>query len=122
KGVETGVKAVQCVQGEEMWKTMEQGRWSMALLDAMLPLVPAHAKGDYKAPMAKTADAGVFLIEYNDGLKAAVVMMNGWIYEGDGGAFLFAGQIKGEDKPRATLFYVQQPDPFAHFTYQVKAI
>jgi hypothetical protein len=122
KGGETGVKAVTCVQGEEMWKAMEQGRWSQKVLEAMLPLVPAHAKGDYRETMSKTKDAAVFLIEYRDGLKAAVVMMNGWIYEGEGGAFLFAGQIKGEDKPRATLFYLQQPDPFAHFTYLVKAI
>jgi hypothetical protein len=122
KGGETGVKAVTCLQGEAMWKAMDAGVWSKTLLEAMLPLVPAHAKGDYRAPMTKASDAGVFLIEYRDGLKAAVAMMNGWIYEGDGGAFLFAGQLKGEDKPRACHFYLQQPDPFAHFSYQVKAI
>jgi hypothetical protein len=122
KGGETGVKAVQCLQGEEMWKAMDQGRWSKALLEAALALVPAHAKGDYRALTAKARDAGVFLIEYRDGLKAAVAMLNGWVYEGDGGAFCFAGQVKGEGKPRATHFYLQQPDPFAHFAYQVKAI
>jgi hypothetical protein len=64
----------------------------------------------------------VFLIEYRDGFKAAVAVLNGWVHEGDGGAFVFAGQIKGEDKPRATHFYLQQPDPFAHFAQLVKAI
>src|SRR5207302_4005092 len=48
--------------------------------------------------------------------------MNGWVYEGDGGAFVFAGQRKSEEKPVATHFYLQQPDPFGHFAYQVKAI
>lgn len=122
KGGETGVTAVQCLQGEAMWQAMDQGRWSKSLLEAMIPLVPAHAKGDYRTLMTKNKDAGVFLIEYRDGFKAAVAMMNGWIYEGDGGGFLFAGQLKGQDKPLATQFYLQQPDPFAHFTYQVKAI
>jgi hypothetical protein len=122
RGGETGVKAVQCLQGEAMWTAMDQGRWSKLLLEAMLPLVPAHAKGDYRALMTKSKDAGVFLVEYRDGFKAALAMMNGWIYEGDGGAFLFACQLKGEDKPRATHYYLQQPDPFAHFTYLVKAI
>lgn len=122
KGGETGVKAVQCVQGEDMWKTLDAGAWSKELLDAALALVPAHAKGDYREPTAKTTDAGVFLIEYRDGLKAAVAMPNGWVHEGDGGAFTFACKLKGEDKPRATLFYLQQPDPFGHFAYLVKAI
>ena len=32
-------------------------------------------------------------------------MLNGWLYEGDGGAFIFAGKLKGQDKPlwRGTL-------------------
>jgi hypothetical protein len=122
KGGETGVKAVTCLQGEEMWKAQDQGRWSKPLLEAALALVPAHAKADYRTATAKAKDAGVFLIEYRDGFKAAVAMMNGYVYEGDGGAFCFAGQIKGEDKLRATHFYLQQPDPFGHFIYQVKAI
>jgi hypothetical protein len=122
KGGETGVKAVQCVQGGEMWKALDDGRWSKPLLEAALALVPAHARGDYREPTAKEKDAGVFLIEYRDGFKAAVAMMNGWVHEGDGGAFTFAGQIKGQEKPAATHFYLQQPDPFGHFIYQVKAI
>jgi hypothetical protein len=122
KGGESSVKAVTCVQGEEMWKTLDAGKWSKELLEAALDLVPAHAKGDYREPTAKAKDAGVFLIEYRDGFQAAVAMMNGWVYEGDGGAFCFAGKRKGQDKPAATLFYLQQPDPFGHFAYLVKAI
>jgi hypothetical protein len=122
KGGETGVKAVQCLQGEEMWKALDAGRWSKKLLEAAMERVPAHAKGDYRELTAKTKDAGVFLIEYRDGFKAAVAMMNGWAYEGDGGAFTFAGQLKGKDKPVSTLFYLQQPDPFGHFAYLVRAI
>jgi hypothetical protein len=122
KGGETGVKAVQCVQGEEMWKALDAGKWSKALLEAAMERVPAHAKGDYRELTAKAKDAGVFLIEYRDGFRAAVAMMNGWAYEGDGGAFTFAGQVKGQDKPAATLFYLQQTDPFGHFAYLVRAI
>src|SRR5262249_61228218 len=62
------------------------------------------------------------LIEYRDCLRAAVAIMNGWVYEGDGGAFCFACKLKGEDKPRSTQFYLQQPDPFAHFAYLLRAI
>jgi hypothetical protein len=44
------------------------------------------------------------------------------VHEGDGGAFTFATRVKGEDKPQATHFYLQQPDPFGHFAYLVRAI
>ena len=49
-------------------------------------------------------------------------MLNGWLYEGDGGAFVFAGKLKDKKEPVACHFYLQQPDPFGHFVYQVKAI
>jgi hypothetical protein len=124
RGAETGVKAVQCVQGQAMWKALDDGRWSKKLLDAMLPMVVAHAKEDIRTVSSKNDESGVFLIEYLDGFKAAVVLINGWIHEAkdDGGAFLFAAQLKGQDKPVATKFFMQQPDPFGHFIYLVKAI
>ncbi|HMF18593.1 MAG TPA: hypothetical protein VKE98_15385, partial [Gemmataceae bacterium] len=87
RGGETGVRAVQCLQGEEMWRALDKGVWSRALLEAAMSRVPAHAKGDYRKATAKNQDAGVFVIEYRDGFKGAVAMMNGWAHEGDGGAF-----------------------------------
>jgi hypothetical protein len=122
RGAETGVRAVQCLQGEVMWQALDQGRWSTRLLEAALAVVPAHAKGDYRQLTSKTEDAGLLLLEYRDGFQAAVALMNGWAYEGDGGAFTFAGQLNGHPRPAATLFYLQQPDPFGHFAYLLKAI
>jgi hypothetical protein len=122
RGGETGVRAVQCLQGEAMWQALDQGRWSKELLDAAVALVPAHAPGEYRTPTASAKDAGVFLIEYRDGFRAAVAMLNGWVHEGDGGAFCFAGKVQGQDRPAATHFYLQQPDPFGHFAYLVRAI
>ena len=61
-----------CLQGEAMWKAMDRGELSKELLEAAIRRVPAHAKGDYRELTAKAKDAGVFLIEYRDGFKAAV--------------------------------------------------
>lgn len=122
RGGETGVRSVQHLSGEEMWRAMDQGRWSRAVLEAAMTRVSAHAKGDYRKITAKAADAGVVLIDYRDGFKAAVPILNGWVYEGDGGGFTFAARIRGQDKPVSTLFYQQLDDPFGHFTYQVRAI
>jgi hypothetical protein len=122
KGGETGVRAVQCLQGPAMWEAMDKGAFSRELFEAALALVPAHAAGDYRGPTGKAEDAGIFLIEYLDGLKAAAVMPNGWIYEGEGGSFIFAARLAGRARPVATQFYQQQPDPFGHFAYLVRAI
>jgi hypothetical protein len=122
KGGETGVQAVTCLQGDAMWKALDDKRWSKELLEVGLSLVPSKAKGDYRDVVKKDKGAGVFLIEYADGFRAAVAMMNGYVYEGDGGAFCFAGRVKGEEKPQGCLFYLQQPDPFAHFAYLLRAI
>jgi hypothetical protein len=122
RGGESGVRAVQCLQGEEMWRAMDRGDFSRTLLEAALARVPAHAQGDFRALTQKTRDAGVMLLQYRDGFKAAVAMMNGYVHEGDGGAFTCALQVRGQDKPLSTHFYLQQPDPFAHFAYQLRAI
>jgi hypothetical protein len=122
KGGETGVKSVQCIQGKAMWEAMDRGRWSKPLLEAAMKLVPAHAKADVREATTHDREAGVFLIEYRDGFRAAVAMLNGWVYEGDGGAFVFAGKIKGKDRPAACQFYLQNLDPFGHFASLLKAI
>ncbi len=122
KGGEVGVKAVQALSGDAMWKACDRGDFSKSLLEEALRRVPSTAKGDYRSITAKSKDAAIWLIEYRDGFKAAAAMMNGFVYEGDGGAFCFAGQLKGEDKPRSCQFYLQNVDPFSHFAKLVTAI
>jgi hypothetical protein len=122
KGGETGVKSVQCVQGKAKWEALDKWRWSRQLLEAATKLVPVHAKGDVRELTAKNADAGVFLVEYRDGLRAGVVMLNGWVYDGGGDGFVFAGKLADRDKPVGCQFYLQEPEPFAHFAYLVRAI
>jgi hypothetical protein len=122
KGGETGVKAVTCHTGKAMWEAVDKHEWTKPLLEAALKPVTAHAKGDMREITAKAKDAGTFEVEYRDGLRAFVVMPNGWIHENDGASFYFACQRKGRDKPEACQFYLQQPDPFAHFAELTKAI
>ena len=44
------------------------------------------------------------------------------MHEGDGGAFTAALRVRGRQQPVSTHFYLQQPDPFAHFAYLLRAI
>jgi hypothetical protein len=121
RGGETGVRSVQFLPAAEMWRALDRGVWSRAIFDAAIARVPLHAQGDIRKLTTANRDAGLFLIEYRDGFKGSVPMLNGWIYEGDGGAFTYAGQIRGQ-QPAGCLFYMQQPDPFAHFAYLLRAI
>jgi hypothetical protein len=122
RGGETGVRAVTCHTGSAMWDCLDRHNWTMPVLEAALKRIPAHAKSDIREATLKAKDAATFEIEYRDGLRAFVVMPNPWVYEGDGGAFVFSGLRQGQKQPDACQFYLQQPDPFAHFAELTKAI
>ena len=101
KGGESGVSAVQMIEGDAVWKAGEDGRYSKELLTAALSrsdtpqgqtIVDGRtqdlvAKGELpklvKAPSA-------YFIEYRDGLKATLLMLNGAIKD-----FTFAARVKG---------------------------
>lgn len=122
KGGETGVKAVTCHTGKAMWDALDAHAWTKPLLEVGLKLATAHAPGDIRAVTAKAPDAATFEVEYRDGFRAFVVLPNGWVHENDGSPFIFAGQRKGQDQPDVCQFYLQQPDPFAHFAELTRAI
>lgn len=122
RGGEVGVRSVQCLSGDAMWQAMDRGEFSRELLEAGMSRCPAHANGDVRRLTARNDGAGVFLIEYRDGFKAACAMLNGWVHEGDGGAFCFAGRLRGQERPVSCQFYLQNLDPFGHFSYLVRAI
>src|SRR5262249_42157093 len=44
-GGESGVKAVQCLEGKEAWEAASAGRWDRSLLDAALGKVPGRGRG-----------------------------------------------------------------------------
>ena len=113
KGGETGVAAVQAVQGDAIWKAERAGRWSRALLDAALAKVPTEP-GRPEDNLNKSA--AFFLIEYRDGLKATIAMING-----HAGEFGFAAKLKGTANPVATHCALQPVVPYAHHGLLLRA-
>ncbi|MCS7016160.1 MAG: hypothetical protein RMJ19_05510 [Gemmatales bacterium] len=122
KGFETGVRSVTCLTGPAMWQPFDQGLFPQALVDVGIELIPSHSKGDYRKAVAGNPEGGLFLVEYRDGLRAAAILMNGFAYEGFSGAFVFVCKLRGQDKPLASHFYLENRRPFGHFAYQLKAI
>jgi hypothetical protein len=116
RGGETGVVAVQVLQGDAMFRALDEGRWSRELLDAALAVIP-HKEGNAEDNCRADKTAAVFLLEHSDGLHSAVAMLNGHAAH-----FGFAAKRRGQATPLAAWFYLFEPKPFPHFAYLVKAI
>ena len=78
RGGETGVRSVQCLSGEEVWRSGRAGKWSMSLADAALRSIE---DGPSRLDPGKVDSPHAFLVEYMDGLQAAVLMLgdNGYV-------------------------------------------
>jgi hypothetical protein len=121
KGGESGVKAVTCLTGNEVWKAGDAGRWSWELLEAALgrseTINPGDIRknvGSFPVGTSPRTPATAFLVEYRDGLRGTVLLLNGHIQD-----FCFAGKIKGEAKPASCLFKLPPPPGAKYFDCQV---
>lgn len=98
KGGESGVKAVQLLTDEAVWKAADEGRWSRKLLKAALSrgnrVTPGPVEEKAKRPVA-------CLVEYNDGFRGCALGLGGKVSE-----YLAAVKIKAELAPRSTLCYI----------------
>ncbi|HVS39735.1 MAG TPA: hypothetical protein VMS17_29530 [Gemmataceae bacterium] len=117
KGGETGVKAVQCLTGKDVWKAGDAGRWSWDLLDAALSRSETVNLGDVRKNVGSMSVQGMpqtpaaaFLIEYRDGTRGTVLLLNGHVQD-----FTFAGRIRGEAKPASCLFLLPPPPGARYF-------
>lgn len=113
KGGETGVKAVQYLEGHDAWEAAKSGKWDRALLDAALAKVPDLGQGKVEE---EDAGAIVYLIEYRDGFQAAVYISPRHCQE-----FAFAGRIKGKPEPLACWYDLPKPQR-DHFSFLVQAV
>ena len=109
-GGETGVAAVTCLEGDKVWKV--EDAWWRDLAQAACDCIENKPDG----PMQDHCDnPALFLIEYRDGFRGAVVMLNGYITD-----LAYAGRVDGE--LQSTAFYAQGHGgeagrPYAHFSY-----
>jgi hypothetical protein len=117
KGGETGVKAVTCLTGNDVWKAGDAGLWSWDLLEAALgrseTLNPGDVRrnvGSMKVGNMPETPAIAFLVEYRDGVRGTVLLLNGHIQD-----FCFAAKLKGENKPASCMFYLPPPPGAKYF-------
>jgi hypothetical protein len=108
KGGETGIAAVQCLEGPDVWTWTDQNRWASRLLDQALARSESRKPGTTRDNVKKPI---VFLLEYRSGLRSAVYILNGHV--SDAG---FAAGIQGKNEPVSTEFWAQPVRPFSHFS------
>jgi len=118
KGGETGVAWVEALRGDSVWRAMDAGTWQQGGWDPELfqsclcrsqtlaqPETFSHRYPTSEQIRKWVEDPIMYRFQYNDGLRATMLLMNGLV-----GDFTFAGRLKGRSEPLSTLFYLP-PNP-----------
>lgn len=119
RGGETGIRAVQMIEGDAVWAAGERGAWSMRLLEAALSrsdsLLGDSDRDSRPQNLTRSGrlrelvkQPAAYFIEYRDGLKATLLMLNGALQD-----FCFAAELSG-GKVISTQFFLP---PVPNVTY-----
>ena len=116
KGGETGVKAVQMIEGDEVWKAGTDGRWSRELLTSALSRSDSpqgltlgdgrtqDLVGSGELPKLVKQPAAYF-IEHRDGLRTTLLMLNGAVKD-----FTFAARVEGAGVQSTQFLLTPEPN------------
>ena len=106
-GGETGIASVQCLEGDDVWKSGEKGMWPRELADAAEAQIQAK---DFGLIEDNCENPAVFILEYTDGFKATTLMLDGHLR-----GFGYAARINGQVESTEFNSNGRLQDPF---TYQ----
>ena len=116
RGGETGVRSVQSVAGQAVWRAGSSGRWSRELLEAAVArsdsLQGRTLKDGRPRDLVNSGELPrlvehpeACLVDYSDGVRAAVLMLNGAV-----GDFTFAARLRDVSGVPSTQFLLP-PEP-----------
>ena len=125
KGGETGVRSVQLLEGDDVWQAGDAGQWSKNLLESALsrsdsPRGLSEEDGRTQDLLGSgearrlAENPAAYLIEYRDGLRATLLMLNGVVKD-----YCFAADVKGEPAPLSTQFFLT---PTPNVTYSAALV
>lgn len=122
RGGETGVAWLEAVRGDAVWKQLEAAGWdkggfSSDLFAACLsrsqtlaqPETFSHRLPSLDQMREWVKEPVAYRFQYNDGLKATMLLLNGLV-----GDFTFAAKLQDQPEPLSTLFYLP---PVPNVTY-----
>jgi hypothetical protein len=110
RGGETGVKGVQMITGDSVWKAGRDGRWSTELLasalsrsDSLQGLTVIDGRTQNLAQSNELGrlvrDPSAYLIDYVDGTRATLLMLDGAVAD-----YNFAARLRGPTRLESTQF------------------
>jgi len=116
RGGETGVRAVQFLEGEAVWQALDAGRIAKPLVTSALsrsdtPLGLTVQDGRTQDLVASgqlrvlAKNPAAYCIEYRDGLKAALLMLEGALKDHN-----FAARLAGGEVPSTQFLVTPEPD------------
>jgi hypothetical protein len=116
QGGETGIRAVQCLGGEAVWKALDQPLCDPELFEAALRRAPAYQSGQ---PLNRAAvrEPKLMIVEYEDGLRVFIFELNGAV-----GDWTAAWRYADDRAIESTHFWTQEARPAAHFTLLLHGI
>lgn len=106
-GGETGVEAVTCVEGPAVWDAADTGAWPVDVAEAACAAIRNKPEGTMRDHCANPA---LFIVEYRDGLRGFVLMLNGYVTD-----LAYAARVDG--RIVASEFCCPPDQPHAHFSY-----
>lgn len=106
-GGESGVTAVQCLEGDAVWEAGASGDWSIPLAEQACEAIATRPDTSF---MAGCEHPTAFLLEHQDGFRSAVLMLNGYVSD-----FAYAAVVDGT--PVATEVRLAKGPPYPHFSY-----
>jgi hypothetical protein len=112
-GGEVGVKSVQCLEGRAVWDAHNEGRWCRDVAEAAF----AAVKERRGRPQDYRDKVWAYDIEYRDGQRMTVFMLNGYCAE-----FAFAYRLSGSTRPVAASYKLDSSPRLKHFSSTVRAL
>jgi hypothetical protein len=93
---ETGIRSIECLLNDSVWRAADEGRWSKELMQAATARSERRGRGrpeDIEHP-------AVYLIEHNDGTRSAILSLAEMTTE-----YLAAFRLQGRHEIDSTLCY-----------------
>ena len=116
KGGESGIKQVRCLTGDAVWQAGKDGTYDPKLLaDALAVLKERPVKPDVKLA-DRVKEPALFVLDYEDGLRASILTLNGAVGEW-GVAWKY-----DNGQTASTCFWTQEARPFMHFAYLLQGV
>jgi hypothetical protein len=132
RGGETGVTSIHALRGDSVWQAMDDGAWDATLFEACLcrslslQRVDETHRHTYprreELPELVGQPPVAYFIEYADGLKATMLLMEGLVRD-----ITAAARITGQQNPFSLLFYLgagheMQPNFFNPLSHHIEEL